>query len=257
MAPAVPANPGRSSYNGFSWNPGIIFAVPVTENFKIKVRHEVEWEYDYTRGITCYNYRAAKASDSLEFKADKISHYVLSTDKVHLKMADGSSQDYRTGEKSLPFMLEKIEELAGTEDCRLATLYSAIKLTNFLRGVDSTSFKTVLFAPTNRAFEDLINTQVPSSFDLFGPDSVHYVRDLLSRLVYNIPGKFSEQLRNMIMQSGRELEPPIPVREGYLFITDRFPTYSILQTLSHLVLSEGTPDPEMELDNVFSFGRNR
>ena len=51
QSPGVPANPHEPSYAGYSWKFGVIFEVPKGQPLKVLVKPEIEWAFDYTRGI--------------------------------------------------------------------------------------------------------------------------------------------------------------------------------------------------------------
>ncbi len=52
ISPGVPANPFQPSYAGFKWYFGTIYALPKDLPFSVRLRPHVEWQFDWTRGIT-------------------------------------------------------------------------------------------------------------------------------------------------------------------------------------------------------------
>ncbi len=52
VSPGVPANPESPSYAGYDWYFGAIFVVPAGSTFALSVNTQVDWNFDYTRGIT-------------------------------------------------------------------------------------------------------------------------------------------------------------------------------------------------------------
>lgn len=52
VSPGVPANPKEPSYAGYKWYFAAIFKVDKGAPFELRVHPRVNWNFDYTRGIT-------------------------------------------------------------------------------------------------------------------------------------------------------------------------------------------------------------
>jgi hypothetical protein len=67
VSPGNPANPREPSYAGYKWYFGVIYAVPKAKGLILSVNPEIDWEFDYTRGIA---YNTKKWSQTTQFNLD-------------------------------------------------------------------------------------------------------------------------------------------------------------------------------------------
>lgn len=238
LGSGLPPQPGRSSYNGFFWTPAVIFEVPLGTVFTLSGKNEIEWEYDYTRGISYYKSGFSQEFNNIVFNDTEVTDYRIGNGDVERLLPNGSLQRYGLeipAPQNLPYMMQEIERRASTEGNVLSTLLAGVTLTDLLDGLGSTGLRTVFFAPKNEAFVGLIDSNKKLALDLFGPDSKRELRYLLAKLIHNFPAEHLDQVSSALTEIFLDEFEPVPVREGMLMISETFPVIEQLDRLTERI----------------------
>jgi hypothetical protein len=165
VSAAVPPNPLKASYAGYEWNPAVIFRVPLSEYFAISGTLQVDFEYDWTRGICARRFNTPL---SMSYPA----------------VPDGARK--ATPERVELTILETLRSLSasgpdedGVSDTFLAAIQSDWLETTF----GTNSYQVVVHVPRNKAIMDYLIAHPDIARDSSGPFSPRWLSDWLVKHV--------------------------------------------------------------------------
>jgi hypothetical protein len=150
VSPGVPANPFRASYAGYLWNPAAIFKVPEGAPFSLGADLSVDFEYNWTRGITKRHF-----TDTLPLS---FTHPAVGAEALEAAPR--------------PTILETLRELCapgsgadGDADTFLAALESDWLKSTF----GDSNLETLVVVPTNQAIEGYLTEHPDVALESGGP----------------------------------------------------------------------------------------
>ncbi len=204
ISPAYPANPGNASYGGYIWNPALIFEVPEGRPLVVSGSLEVDFEFNWTRGI---RKRSFTPVISLAYHPDGKP-----------RVADDAGK--------LPTIVQKLHSLAasagqdGETDAFLAVLDRLDLLTSF---GDST-LQQVVIAPSNKAIEKYLTDHPALALEWSGVQANRWWADWIDARIRNIEPAAST---NPAMLAGlkKVLTPKeryYQCADGQLIVTDDY-----------------------------------
>ena len=135
VSAGVPANPGRPSYAGYIWNAAAIIEVPQGATPNFKGRFEVDFEFNWTRGIR-------KRSFTPEI------------DLVYQSLTRTGTSDIEVI-PPLPTILETLRSLASStgRDGKTDTFLAALENSRVIDALGDSNLDQIVIAPTNLAVQ--------------------------------------------------------------------------------------------------------
>ncbi|WP_122260902.1 hypothetical protein [Ornithinimicrobium cerasi] len=203
VSPAVPANPFRASYAGYEWSPALIYRVPVGADFKVTATLSVDFEYDWTRGITARSF-----TDSVT------SSYPPAAEEATTGV-EGQQPPSMTILETLRSLASQGPGQPGQTDTFLAALESDWLTDAF----GDSNLQTLVIVPTNQAIADYLDAHPDVALQSGGPLSPRWLSEWLSRHLFNIvPVTTGPDLDQAGMPPGEY----IACTDGLICLTDRF-----------------------------------
>lgn len=228
QSPGRPPNPATASYNGYLWRPSAIFRVKKGDQFKAQITGEVDWDFDWTRGIT-YDQQQARFDQTFEYTG-------VSTEA-------GESREEP---------LYPIVETLQRRPAEFATLVQALEFLDIARYFDNGITENTLIAPTNEAFSQGLWGPSGAAERLLGPgteDALNeYLRSLIlvgdvtkhagsgRQVVRDVGGREVEvALRDGVLQCGDvplAVRFTVPCTDGVIIGVDAMPERSLVPAAS-------------------------
>lgn len=204
VGPSNPPNPGEPSYAGYLWNPAIIFEVPEGKAPQLGGKLEVDFEYNWTRGI-------------------RVRPHFANIDLVYVPTVatDGIADE----DKQLPTIMERLYMLsaAGGKDGKTDTFLFALRQTGVSRNFDDSNLEQLVIAPTNAAIDAHFTRHPEVALQAVAPTNMRWLEDWVSERVISLPPKAEWQtslakLKGAIGSNGH-LEK---CSDGLLFVSDEY-----------------------------------
>lgn len=205
ISAGVPANPGKASAFGYQWISGVVFSVQSGAPLKLKGSYTVDFDFDWTRGIT---------NDTKTVK--------LSWDGTY----DGEALSAEDPQ-SLPTIKERLFSLARSpeRDGITDTFIAALVATGNLSLFGETDLMTAVYAISNRGVEALFNDPATGR-PLIGPGSSAALSKFIDERVVNLsPEEFAQQEAAFGSLADDGIET-LPCSDGILFISDTSEVHS-------------------------------
>jgi hypothetical protein len=205
LGPAVPANPGRASYGGYVCTPAIIFEVDQGAFMMLSGQLEVDFEYNWTRGI---RKRALTPNVTLQYTRD-----------------GKPLQDAGAGTR-LPTILEKLQEFAASEgrDGETDSFLSVLGRLGLTTSFGDSTLQQLVVAPTNKAIERHFDAHPTLALKWSGVQANRWWEDWIDMRIHNMHPKSAVNpaviavLRNALSGSDRLFE----CADGILVITEDY-----------------------------------
>lgn len=174
ISPAVPANPGRTSYAGYIWNPAVIFEVPQGKVPALSGQLEVDFEFNWTRGI-----RKRSFTPVLDLVYQPVAGKIGATDSAG----------------TLPTILETLHRLArGPETAgKTDTFLAALLQTGLAGAFGDSNLEQFVIAPTNTAIEAYFEANPSVALAASSLANQRWLTDWVTERVISLPPKSAWQ----------------------------------------------------------------
>lgn len=219
LGAAVPANPGIASYGGYLWNPAVIFEVPQGQPLVVAGSLEVDFEYNWTRGIRKRSFTPVVA----------LSYH-----------ADGKPVSAAEPPPSLPTILEQLRTLTASagQDGETDTFLSVLDRLDLTSSFGDSTLEQIVIAPTNAAVERYFSAHPRLSLEWSGVQASRWWNDWIGGRIHNMqPGGSASPavmagVRNALSEGDRIYR----CADGLLIVTDDYELpRSLSATLGKLV----------------------
>jgi hypothetical protein len=205
ISPGIPANPGISSYGGYLWNPAVIFEVPEGQPLRLAGTYEVDFEYNWTRGI-----RKRWFTPVLDLRYQ----------------ADGKPGLAEEKPRSLPTIVERLHELAASagQDGETDAFLAVVGKLGLLDSFGDSTLEQIVVVPSNKAIEGYFAANPSLSLEWSGVHASRWWNDWTDRRINNLPPGASAnpalmaQLRKALSDTDRHY----PCADGVLIVTDDY-----------------------------------
>lgn len=208
VSPAVPANPLRASYAGYLWNPAVIYRVPAGAPFAVTADLVVDFEYDWTRGITARHFNEP---------VTLVWPPVAAEDVGRAESADGVE---------LLTLLETLRSLCSTgasDPGQADTFVAAIDAQGLTSSFGESRVSTLLVVPTNQAIKTYLEEHPQTALESGGPLTGRWVSRWLEEHMYNMEGTPADGQARLAAAGGAVPQGRyIPCSDGAILLTDSF-----------------------------------
>ncbi|OJF91426.1 hypothetical protein [Pararhizobium antarcticum] len=202
ISPASPANPGRTSYAGYIWNPAVIFEVPQGKVPALGGQLEVDFEFNWTRGI-----RKRSFTPILDLVYQPV----------------GSATPAVEGTKTVPTILETLHSLAkgpkttGQTDTFLAALLQ----TGLAKAFGDSNLEQFVIAPTNATIEAYFEANPAVALAASSLANQRWLEDWIAERVISLPPKYAWQTTlSKMKQTMASNGDWYDCADGTLFVSD-------------------------------------
>lgn len=171
LGPALPANPGQASCGGYLWNPVAIFEVPEGQPLLVAGSLEVEFEFDWTRGI---------AAD-------------IQMATISLNGGPGGSLPLADSSERLPTIVEQLYMLASGEGQKgeTDTFLSVLERLKLLKSFGNSALDQTVFVPRNSAITKYLSEHQDLALQWSGVQANGWWNDWIEKRIVNLPPKSS------------------------------------------------------------------
>lgn len=166
ISPAVPANPGNASYGGYIWNPALIFEVPEGLPLMVTGSLEVDFEFNWTRGI---RKRSFTPVIPLAYHPDG---------KPRLAEEAGK----------LPTIVQKLHALAASrgQDGETDAFLAVLGRLDLLKSFGDSTLQQIVIAPSNKAIETYLTDHPALALQWSGVQASRWWNDWIDARIRNI-----------------------------------------------------------------------
>ncbi|HEV7319803.1 MAG TPA: hypothetical protein VGO04_14495 [Ensifer sp.] len=214
VSPGVPANPGRPSYAGYIWNAAAIIEVPQGVVPNLKGRFEVDFEYNWTRGI-----RKRSFTPGIEL--------------VYQSLVTTGADDALL-EQPLPTILETLRSLAATtgREGKTDTFLMALEGSRVINAFGDSNLDQIVIAPTNQAIQQYFDKHPQTALEAVSPANQIWLDTWVAERVISTPpgsvnlGAISASVRTIAGLQGEWFE----CADGLLLVTDTYEVASGLRS---------------------------
>lgn len=206
VSPGMPANPGRPSYAGYIWNAAAIIEVPQGTMPNLKGRFEVDFEYNWTRGVR---------KRSFTPMIDLVYQSLISTG------ADQAQEELR-----LPTILETLRSLAATtgRDGKTDTFLMALEQSRVIDALGDSNLDQIVIAPTNTAIQTYFDDHPQTALEAASPANQAWLDSWVAARVIATPpnaieaARLSASVKSVAGMAGEWFE----CADGLLLVTDSY-----------------------------------
>lgn len=216
VSAGVPANPGRPSYAGYIWNAAAIIEVPQGATPNFKGRFEVDFEFNWTRGIR-------KRSFTPEI------------DLVYQSLTRTGTSDIEVI-PPLPTILETLRSLASStgRDGKTDTFLAALENSRVIDALGDSNLDQIVIAPTNLAVQTYFDQHPQIALEAVSPANQAWLDSWVAeRIISTPPGSVELATLSASIKSMSEGEW-YQCADGLLLVTD---TYEVASGLRGAVRS--------------------
>ncbi|MGF6173775.1 hypothetical protein [Ensifer sp. 4252] len=222
VSSGMPANPGRPSYAGYIWNPAVIIEVPQGVVPNLKGRFEVDFEYNWTRGI-------------------RKRSFTPGIDLIYQSLTKTAADDVQE-ELPLPTILETLRSLAATtgRDGKTDTFLMALERSRVIDAVGDSNLDQIVIAPTNMAIQNYFDSHPQTALEAVSPQNQSWLDTWIAERVISTPAnsievaKLSTSVKGIATMTGEWFE----CADGLLLVTDTYEVVPGLRSALQNLLSK-------------------
>lgn len=206
ISPAVPPNPAEPSYAGYIWNPAVIFEMPQGKTPLLSGYLQVEFAYDFTRGI---RHRDVTPVINLVYRR-----------------ADGIPAEPEA-EKTLPTIMERLRMLCasaesggnGTTD----TFLAALTQTGMAASFGDSNLEQLVIAPSNAVIAEYLKAHPAVAVAAAALANQRWLEDWVAERVISLPPKSAWPTVTSHFQTATGLSGDwYECADGLLLVSDSF-----------------------------------